>query len=269
MKPLKTLSYIVLLFLSGVFNESCVNYKSIPYFTNLNDSSRVTELGETIFKNPIIRPDDILNISIQTLEPNVDQLINSGNVTVSGVGSSVAQNLNQAQSISGYLVDKNGEISFPYIGKLKIDGLSTIQARDLLVTSLSKYLKDPIVSVRFANFKVTILGEVARPAAYTIATERVSILDAIGLAGDLTIYGKRENILLIRKRGDVNISTRLNLNSKDILSSPYFYLEPNDVLYIEPSRVKIANSDEKQIRYFSVATSTLTVILLFIIRIIK
>ena len=269
MKLYKTLSYIVLLFLSGVFNESCVNYKSIPYFTNLNDSTRVTQLGETIFKSPIIRPDDILNISIQTLEPNIDQLVNSGNIIVSGVGNSITPNNNQGQSISGYLVDKNGEISFPYLGRIKIEGLTTIQARELLISSLSKYLKDPIVSVRFVNFKITVLGEVARPSAYSIATEKVSVLDAIGLAGDLTIHGKRENVLLIRKRGDVNISARLNLNSKDILSSPYFYLEPNDVLYIEPNRIKIANSDERQIRYFSVATSTLTVILLFIIRIIK
>ena len=179
MKLYKTLSYIVLLFLSGVFNESCVNYKSIPYFTNLNDSTRVTQLGETIFKSPIIRPDDILNISIQTLEPNIDQLVNSGNIIVSGVGNSITPNNNQGQSISGYLVDKNGEISFPYLGRIKIEGLTTIQARELLISSLSKYLKDPIVSVRFVNFKITVLGEVARPSAYSIATEKVSVLDAI------------------------------------------------------------------------------------------
>ena len=261
--------YVSLAVLSSIFNASCVNFKNIPYFKNLPDSVSMSSVDKMEFKNPIIQPDDIVNINIQALDPTVNQLINNFNVSVPSTGGSAVSNLAQPQTISGYLVDKNGEVNMPFLGKIKLEGLTTLQAKENIQESISKYITDPVVSVRFANYKITVLGEVARPSSYILPNEKVTILDAISLAGDLTIFGKRENILLIRERNNQHVSVRLNLNSKDILKSPYFYLQPNDVVYVEPNRAKIANSDGRQLRYTGVLVSTLSIILVFLARTLK
>ena len=259
----------LLILISVLINSSCVNFKNIAYFKNLPDSTTiVNQLGESSFKNPIIRPDDIININVQALDPSISQLINNGNIVAPAFGTSVVSNINQNQVVSGYLVDKNGEVEMPFIGKNKLEGMTSLEARRLIEDSLSNYIKNPIVAVRFVNYKVSIIGEVARPSTYIIPSEKLTLLEAIALAGDLTIYGKRENILLIRERDGRKVTVRLNLNSKDILNSPYFYLQPNDVVYVEPNKAKIANSDGRQLRYLGIATSVLSIILVFLIRVI-
>src|SRR5699024_1514139 len=129
-------------------------------------------------------------------------------------------------------------------GKVKLAGLTTFQAQDLIKQKASVVYATPNVQVRFANFKVTILGDVTRPAAYTLSNERVSVLDALGLAGDLTIFGKRENVLLIRDDNGKKDFARLNLNSKDLFNSPYYYLKQNDVIYVEPNKGKAASLNQ-------------------------
>jgi polysaccharide export outer membrane protein len=154
--------------------------------------------------------------------------------------------INQA---TGYLVDQKGYIQFPVVGNIKAGGLTEEELRLLLVEKLTtnKLLVDPIVNIRLLNFKVTVLGEVRDPKVITVQNEKISILEAIGLAGDLTIYGKRNNVLLIRQENGKKIIRRINLNSDRILNSPYFYLKNNDIVYVEPNKARVASSGRSQV----------------------
>jgi polysaccharide export outer membrane protein len=139
-------------------------------------------------------------------------------------------------------------VKFPVIGNIKAEGLTKKQLEDQITRELvsRKLLIDPIVTIRFMNFRVTVIGEVARPSTINVTNERISILEALGLAGDLTIYGKRENVLLIREEGTKKIIHRIDLTSKDVLSSPYYYLKTNDVVYVEPNNARIASTSRTQ-----------------------
>ena len=143
-----------------------------------------------------------------------------------------------------YLVDQAGEIDFPVIGKLKIEGLSPEELRILLRDRLSDYLKDPIINIRLRNFTVTVLGAVNSPGTYPVAGagEQITILEALGLANDLTIQGLRENILVIRDFNGTKVYTRIDLTSKNMVKSPVFYLTQNDVIYVEPNKSAIRSS---------------------------
>jgi polysaccharide export outer membrane protein len=146
-------------------------------------------------------------------------------------------------SAPGYLVDANGNIELQLIGKVKVGGLTTIAAKDTIQNRLNKYLKGTIVTVRFLNYKISVLGEVMRPSVYVIPNETITLPEAIGLAGDLTIYGKRDNILIIRDQDGKKVFGHIDLNSREVFSSPFYYLHANDVVYVEPGRGKIAQSD--------------------------
>ncbi|MFD0794947.1 polysaccharide biosynthesis/export family protein [Mucilaginibacter litoreus] len=272
-KHLKWNTSRILTFLSLVFllaASSCKINKNIQYFKDLPDSTNVLNninLNSADFTNPVVQTDDILNISIQTIDPTNSSIVNQAPSSLS-IGASSASSIG-TQQVTGYLVDKDGYIEMPLLGKLKVVGLTTFQVRELIRENASKYLKSPSVQVRFANFKITVIGEVARPATYTLPNEKVSVLDAIGLAGDLTIYGKRENILLIREADGHKQFTRFNLNSSNIFKSPYYYLKQNDVLYIEPSKEKIATTDAVRNRNITIGASLLSALLVILIRVVK
>ena len=148
----------------------------------------------------------------------------------------------------GYLVGPEGLIKFPVIGNIPAAGLTKKQLEQEITDSLTqrKLLVDPIINVRFLNFRVTVLGEVARPTTLNVLNERISIMEALGLAGDMTIFAKRDNVLLIREDGNNKIIKRLNLNSTSILTSPYYYLKTNDIVYVEPRSAKIASTSRAQ-----------------------
>jgi polysaccharide export outer membrane protein len=141
-------------------------------------------------------------------------------------------------------VDANGAIELPLIGSLKVAGLTTMQARDTIKAKLTKYLKEPTVNIRFLNYKISVLGEVQRPSVYVIPNETITLPEALGLAGDMTIYGKRGNVLIIRDNNGKKEFGRVDLNSRDLFSSPYYYLHANDVVYVEPSAGRIAQTDK-------------------------
>src|SRR5690606_13432793 len=147
------------------------------------------------------------------------------------------------------------------IGKVQVVGLTTYQAREKITKLAEQYYKDPTVQVRFANFKVTVLGEVTRPATYTVPNEKVTVLDALGLAGDMTIYGKRENVLLVREQNGQKELVRLNLNDSEVFSSPYFYLRQNDVIYIEPGKAKAAANNAARTQTFAIIVSLVSVLI--------
>jgi polysaccharide export outer membrane protein len=159
----------------------------------------------------------------------------------------IAEQINE-----GYLVDKNGFINFPVIGKISLAGLTKEQANDKMTDLIKEHVKNPIVNLRFLNFKITVIGEVATPSSFTITTEKINVLEALGLAGDMTEFGKRENVLIIREKDGKRTTARINLNNKDVLSSPYFYLQQNDIVYVEPdNETKVAQTDPKN-RYIGV-----------------
>jgi polysaccharide export outer membrane protein len=261
---IKGVSGILLCFILISLVCSCGSTKSVPYFKNVVDSG-VSKLSTTmVYHEPTIQPDDILSISIFTIDPTTSMVINQLSSQAFGTGQVIGANTNL--SASGFLVDKNGEIQLSIIGKVKLLGLTTFQARDLIQQLAAKTYNSPNVQVRYSNFKITVLGEVSRPATYTVPNEKLTVLDALGLAGDLTIYGKRENVLLIRDNNGEREFARLDLHSKELFNSPYFYLKQNDVLYIEPNKARAASLNAAKTQTFAMVSTVLSVLLLIITR---
>lgn len=257
----------IFLFLTSFFLlslSSCVVTKKSVYFNDLPlDSTTAVSLAE--FNEPVIQSDDILSITIQTVDVDATAAVNQVS-TVPAVGASSASTVGN-QVIRGFLVDKDGNVAIPMLGNIKVVGLTTYQARQLIAANASKFFKDPTVQVRFANFKITVIGEVAKPATYTVPNEKVTLLDAIGLAGDLTIYGKRENVMLIRDNANGEKEfIRFNLNSYDTFKSPYFYLQQNDVIYVEPSKGKVAANNASTMQTISILSTILTLAIFTISR---
>ncbi|RYZ99975.1 MAG: polysaccharide export protein [Sphingobacteriaceae bacterium] len=245
---------------------SCTVNKKIKYFQDLPDSAKYGAINTVPFKGPVIQKDDIISLDIQTIDPGNTAVLNQG-TSVQSVGSSSASAIG-TQQISGFLVDKDGNIEVPLLGKIMVAGLTTSEARELIRTKAAVYYKNPSVQVRFANFKITLIGEVAKPATYTVPNEKVSILDAIGLAGDLTIFGRRENVLLIRDIDGQKKYARIDLNSSETFSSPYFYLKQNDVIYVEPNKAKITSTDATKTRNITIAASLFSALLVVLIRVL-
>lgn len=214
--------------------SSCSMAKKIPYFKDLESSN---EEIPVVQNEPIIHNDDMLSIVVSAIDPITVAPFNLPIISYSSPGE---EKLSTTPTMQPYIVDVNGEINFPIIGKIKIGGLKKSEAVALIKEKLQPYLKDPIITIQFLNYKITILGEVKRPGTYTISNEHTSILQALGIAGDLTVYGRRDNVLLIReKEGGKKEYIRIDLTQTDILSSPFYYLQQNDVIYVEPNKTRI------------------------------
>jgi len=217
----------VLLFLALITISSCVSKKAMIYFQN--DETISNELHKNYA--PKIQTDDILNITVSAREPD----------------AVIAYNLYQGGQITAtkpitYLVDNQGDITFPELGKIRVSGMTTNELKEDLIGRLKVYITNPIVTIRLENFRVSILGEVKSPGPYNLENEKVSIPEALAMAGDLTIQGKRKNILLLRTTGDKVESIRLDLTDKSLFKSPYFYLAQNDIVYVEPNKAKVNSS---------------------------
>lgn len=255
-----------------ILSSSCVNYKKIPYFTDVPDSAIVSTKPQ-LFTEPKIQFDDILSISINTLDMQSNNSVNMPSLSASGGTASAIAGLNMGSAsvlaipaASTYRVNKQGDIDLPLLGKTNANGYTTTQLKDTIQKKLSEYFKMPTVDVRFTNFRVTVLGEVMRPGTYAVPNEKITILDALGLSGDLTIFGKRENVLLIRDSADIKQMIRVNLNSKALIASPFYFLKQNDVIYVEPTNAKIANLDAVQNKYISIASAVLSVLIILATR---
>jgi polysaccharide export outer membrane protein len=230
---------------------SCVNTKKIVYFNEINDTVLTQRMSASL--EPVIRKSDVLSIVVSSPNADASGIFNLPN-TPSPVMSSIASTPGSSPinagptQLNSYLVDAKGMIKFPLLGEIKADGFTKRALEDTITQMLSdkKLLIQPIVTVHFLNFRVTVLGEVARPTTINVSNERISILEALGLAGDLTIYGKRENVLLIREEGQKKIIHRIDLTSESILSSPFYYLQTNDIVYVEPNRARIASTSRTQ-----------------------
>jgi polysaccharide biosynthesis/export protein len=232
------------------FLGACTSSKKVLYFKNIQDTILTQQSYDF---EPIIRKGDLLNISVSSVNPEANIFFNSPNFStaqpsVNSGSASTSGTPGTTQPIMGYLVNPDGDIRFPVLGNIKAEGETKKLLEEKIGKELvdKKLLIDPIVTVRFLNFRVTVLGEVAKPTTINVANEKISILEALGLAGDLTIYGKRENVLLIREEGGKKIIHRIDLTSQQILTSPYYYLKTNDVVYVEPNNARIANSSRTQ-----------------------
>lgn len=233
-----TLFYCLLL-CSALF--SCVNTKKAAYFYGVNDTT-IASANSRIPK-PVIQQNDILTISVSSANPEADIPYNLPNTLAMAPGMNVGT---LASQTTGYLVTEDGTVQFPVLGTIKVSGLTKTEIKQLLTKQLAdnKLLVDPIVTIRIINFRVTVMGEVRNPGVITVPSERVSLLEALGLAGDLTVYGKRDNILLIRETdGGEKLLKRLNINARELFDSPYYYLQSNDVIYVEANAAKLASAD--------------------------
>lgn len=204
--------------------------RNLVYLEDLPEDARYTEAIRNILE-PRIEPMDVINISVSTLNPESNILFNSGVMSTLGTAGAGG---GTTMVNEGYRVDKYGDINFPVLGKVNLAGLTLEEATDKMTALLENEARNPIVNIRMLNFNITVIGEVRSPSTIPILTERINIIEAIGLAGDLTPFGRRENILLLREIDGERTAIRLDLTKKSLLSSPYFYLKQNDVIYVEP-----------------------------------
>jgi polysaccharide biosynthesis/export protein len=246
---------IILIFVAcNVLVTSCVSIKKAKYFSDLPDTiSAPLSTQAAPFVDPKIESNDILAITIQTVTQN----LSNTPITTNSVAT--------FNPLNGNLVDKNGNIELPLIGIVKVAGLTTAEARELVEHKADKFYNNPVVNLRIANFDIFILGEVNKPGSITMPSEKVSIIDAITLSGDLPLTAKRHNVLLIRSKGDEKEFVRLDLTSKDIFQSPYFYLRQRDIIYVEPNKGKIQASDNTIIRNLGILSSFISLVSLLLV----
>lgn len=222
---------------------SCVSPKTIVYFQG--DSARYSSQEITQKYVPLIQPNDILSIVVGSLNAEANEVFNTPNLfTTASTNYSASGGGARVQPL-GYLVDMDGTIEVPLVGKIKIGGLRTTDAADTIRIRLMSYLKEPSVIVRNLNFKISVLGEVKMPAVYVIPDEKITLPQVLSLAGDLTIYGNRSNVMIIREENGKREYARLDLTSREIFDSPYYYLHKNDVIYIEPVKSKMLDTDSR------------------------
>lgn len=243
---------ILICVIASVIVAGCTSAKKIPYFKGLDGSTAVDKIAKQ--HEARICSDDLLAITVSGLDPIAVAPFNLPIVAYTTPGSEF---ISTTPTFQPYLIDINGEVDFPVIGKIKLAGLTKSAAIAEIKERLKPYLKDPIITIQFMNYKVTVLGEVARPGSYTMSNERVTLLEALGLAGDMTVYGKRDNVLLIRENAGEKQFVRINLNSTDLLSSPFYYLQQNDVIYVEPNQTRVSAAASANVPLYLSAISTL------------
>lgn len=225
---------------------------NITYFQYLDN--QVTTIGEqTVNYTPRIAPDDQLSITVSGTDPNAVAAFNMPLASYLAPGEAY---VTSTPVLHTYLVNSHGEIDFPVLGKLQVANMTRSELTDIMTEKISAYVKSPIVTIQIRNFKVSVLGEVNKPGMVNIPNERLSILDALGMAGDLTIYGNRTNVLLIRDNNGQKEYHRFDLTSSETLTSPYYYLQQNDVLYVEPNKARKGNAKYSQSGQFNISLAS-------------
>lgn len=221
--------------------DSCSSYKNVPYFQNIDNVDLSQSRGLYDAK---IMPKDMLSITVNTTDPSAAKPFN---LNVAAATETTSQSSTSGQ---GYLVDNSGNINFPIVGSVHVAGLTKNQCQELIREKILPYMsntENPVVTVRMSSFRVTVMGEVASPKVIPVAQEKMSVLEALAQAGDLTIYGRRDNVMLIREDAAGQKSQhRINLNDANFINSPYYYVQQNDILYVEPNKTKAKNSSYGQ-----------------------
>jgi polysaccharide export outer membrane protein len=243
--------HLALLFLYLIGFSACINTKEVIYLDSMGDAE-VNLPKDTL--EPILQSNDILKITVSSPNPAATEIFEAA-----------SSNTKDA----GYMINQDGFIEFPLIGNVKAAGLTKKEVKESITQAIlaRKLLLDPIVSVRYVNFKVTVLGEVAKPSVISVPDEKISLLDALGMAGDMTIYARRDNVMVIRKEGGKRIVKRLDLTSTELLHSPYYYLQSYDIVYVEPNKAKMATANRSR-AWIPVIMSSLAVAVIIIDRLI-
>lgn len=253
--------FIIILVLSIALVTSCATPKDLVYFQDEPLSAGYIDSSP---EQLIYKPDDILTINVSAADPIAAQPFNLALISA----SEDLVNVSGGSRQQTYLIDYNGNIEFPVLGTLHIAGMTRIELTEMLKEKISEYAKDPIINIRLVNFTVTVIGEVGRPGTYTIQDERISLPEALGMANDLTIYGKRQNVLLIREVDGKKKFAKIDLTSVNAISSPLYYLQQNDVIVVEPNKAKIRSSSYNQnnsVLISAIGTLT-TIIAVFLIK---
>ena len=253
---LRLLYYITFLYVAVT---SCTTSKKIIYFQNLDDA-QLKPLNTEY--EAVIKKDDRLTIVVSGPDKTVCAPYNLTINEMSANGSVVTGG-SPENSTLGYLVDADGNIDFPILGKIHVEGMTRNDLVNYLTQEIGKDIKEPVVYVSFRNYKITVLGEVQKPGTYTIDSEKINILQALGYAGDLSLTAKRDQVLLLREVDGVLTHHRIDLRDKEILESPYFYLQQNDVIYVLPSATRVASATTAT-GIWSVVLSSITTIIALI-----
>lgn len=244
---------------------SCLSPKTVTYF---QEDPNSPQIGRAMLEyQPVIQKDDILSVVVGSLNEEANAIFNTRN-------QAMAAHMNYATTGAvgarlqpiGYQVDFDGNIDVPMIGKVKVAGLSTEQAAAAVRTLLNRYLKEPTVVVRHVNFKISVLGEVKAPSTFMIPDEKFTLPQALSLAGDLTIYGTRTNVMIIREVDGIRTFGRVDLTSRDLFDSPYYFLQRNDVIYVEPTKARVTSSD-RTMQILPIVLSGISVVAVILTRI--
>lgn len=229
--------------LFACFMSGCVSPKQLVYFQP--KPGELDTLAIAARYEPKIQLGDVLTVQVNSLNQEATAFFNpyvsfasTDRMQVTSAGS-----MSQMPAQTGYLVDKNGNIELPLVGKISVANLTTVEARDRIREKMQPFLKEPTINVRNQNFRVSVLGEVARPTLLNIPNEQITLPEVLGLAGDVTIYGRRDNIMVIRDENGKKTFAHLDLTKRDLFRSPYYYLHPNDVVYVEPGKARVATAD--------------------------
>lgn len=248
-------NFIYLVLAAVLLVSSCATPNNIAYFQN-----RLIDRPEQIDKHGgiVIQPKDMMSIVVSSKNPELVVMFNLPIVSYQA-GSEITSS-GGYQRLMGYVVDNDGFIDFPILGRLKVSGLTRWELSEMIKSRLldEGYLTDCVVTVEFMNFKVSVIGEVNSPGTYTIEGDKVTVLQAISLARDLTIFGQRENVTVIRERDKERIMYQINLCDVSMFDSPAYYLQQNDIVYVEPSAIKARQSttDDKALRMTSIMVSS-------------
>ncbi len=258
-----------LFLLAGVIAmTSCTSYKKVYYLQN---SAQIDTTTVTEFYDARIQPKDMLTITVSSEKPEAAIPFNLTIPTALNSGNGANRSLTSQPTLQNYLVDNEGYIDFPILGKIHVAGMTKGELEEYVKEHIkSNFTTAPIVTVRMSNYKVTVLGEVNAPGVKTIANEKVNVLEAVAMAGDLTIYGQRDGVKLVRENLDgTKQIIPLDLNDANLIYSPYYYLQQNDILYVEPNKAKARNSDVSSMTsmWFS-ATSLLMAVITFLLNLL-
>jgi polysaccharide export outer membrane protein len=238
--------------------SSCSSPKKTIYFKTDDKAITSTEIVEGQPRPElIISPDDILAINVSS-EDAFSQKDPLGVFSEGGVPYNISAQGNGGGVVKGYLVNQEGDIDFPMIGKIHLSGLTPIQARDLVAQKLVRFIKSPIVETRLLNYKINMIGEIGRVGPIMAPNHKLNILEAIAAAGDIPITGRKDNVLIIREKNGKQEFGRVNLNSKSIFTSPYYYMQKNDIVYVEPNRIKRQQTNEFLMFYLPTITGLLS-----------
>lgn len=247
--------FIIAIVLSACLN-SCLSYKKQVYFKSEEFSTSSPTVMENSPVDYRLQPNDVISIKVQSLDPTVSNFFNIDNTSIQRIGNDPA-----SLYLSGYSIDEDGFITLPTIGKLLVKNLTISEAQELVQRTIDEYLKNSIVLVKLISFKISILGEVNRPGYYYIYNNQAVLPEGLAMAGDLTQFGSRQNVKLIRQTAAGSEVILLDLTDPELLNSKYYYLMPNDVIYVEPIKASTSRSNLTPLNIFIGAISTVIAIL--------